>query len=1573
MSTMKYQIFTPSGFRDANKSIPNDIDDFLNKNMEPSDTDITTIPFTDTICYKTTHRRYNLWFTKVIHNDITLYVLKEIEDRSNKSFFNVFSREEMVNKFSLSKAEESEIKKWYIKTFVKPETKAKLLPDMEKFEGIRDFSNSSTSFVYEMYDWTIHISGVEFNYASIFALLQRIIINKEKEDKDDDGWKSKKVNDSDLQIIYRINRSKATYYYLYDIVENDKLQDTINVLKNLTQKNINKILKNESNDIDEEIAKYWELFDDDNLKRRALKGYPDYVMYGKGEDWAKIERDDDANLALSEEEIDILQDTHYPCFFNGLAGSGKSTILYYLFVNAFLYQLLWKKDKNMLFLSYSDKLIESARNVATALGTTNYRRWTTDNAIDDDTIKEKIAECFSPFQIFLKKNYLSDELQNGKYNDNKFLDYKKFLVKYDEWRLGDKKKSPLVWAVIRYIKGHNFKHDYTPEEYETTVSKKNNQQLTVDIEDYRTIYNEIYPKYSNKLKEENLWDDLDMVRDILNKIEYVNNYPKYDVIFCDEAQDFTPIEIELILKTSKYFDYDLKYFKTIPIAFAGDPNQTISPTGFNWSRLKNVFNESFKEQIGGYIRLSDCTLNNNYRSKSNIIRLSNTIQYLRSLFTNENLQPQNEWNTSDNPIPGFVKIEDKRMGVIESALNNIECIITGDDGEIPTIDETLSKQDKSLICTSASSKGLEYNTVILYRFADNLPSDDSFSKVFEGKQLNSYETFACEYFITKLYVAITRAREILYIFDTAPNYERFWKKFVNNTFVNDTLKKDMYAEKWRTKVGGLVEPLESEFEVVKGESKIEKDIKDKSHRYIIAERIFNNAKFGKDLSLMERAKGYFSLCKGKDKEKSKKRVKVCEAYICLYKGEYEDSGDKFIHLNMLMEAENAYWVGQCWNKLQLQNHCVHRHRLEIAKYCLSDNNYTLKDLIKAFSNNNDEWIRQYSPTDDTWVFVIEKIRLDALENYKTDIDVFNFIVKLKKDCLLSSLSDTIAELYYWQGKYEKAIEIWENCGNITHTNFYQSQVEVAKSRNDHNAIIKWESRLGKTDLIERNYGKNIDISKYNLNSESQSIIFHILLQTNYCAASAYPWNDDDKYNSLYRADKNKFLEYCILDDYSQDKFILWVEDMVKDNDLEIFNDRIDQNIFTKIFSIGNDWMLFLGLRDNNNNRVFFRKQYNDAIIQSLTNNILPSKTIESSKLRQFALCLLDALFGKDYKHKTADNNEAYITDILQRIEFNRKDFYDTLPDNYFSKCNIGKEGVVLIRDHFTDFINRHLEKKLRAFEEYCRLFEQLSNDDNNDILNFYNNLSGVNKTDNERFINFRIAFYKAITKNNATILYASFTDNQTKKDFMSSLDREDARLLVELVAKDNSIIDNDALTISELIYKKSIYKENYKNAKTQTALEIFVNRNIEKLLKQNSKDEVLIKLLCYVGETVMESNVVTNLYNDLIKRNNISHNLNKYLKERVAKGVYGKDNRPKNISTTKTSTLTEEEKAILQNVDKLKKAKEMVNNFYDSDEIQEQTGLSPNVIKALKMLMRKNDFNEISKVSNLSIDLLKKL
>ena len=168
-----------------------------------------------------------------------------------------------------------------------------------------------------------------------------------------------------------------------------------------------------------------------------------------------------------------------------------------------------------------------------------------------------------------------------------------------------------------------------------------------------------------------------------------------------------------------------------------------------------------------------------------------------------------------------------------------------------------------------------------------------------------------------MYVAITRAEELLYIFDSYDNYQRFWKHFINNSYINRSFEQDPYADKWRAMVGGLVEPSENEFEIIDGESQLEKNIKDKSHRYVIADRIFNNAKYEDDLSLMERAKGYFSLCKGKDKERAKNRVKECDAYIARYKKEFEKSGDLFMSLsNKQEEAANSYCAVKCWTKLK---------------------------------------------------------------------------------------------------------------------------------------------------------------------------------------------------------------------------------------------------------------------------------------------------------------------------------------------------------------------------------------------------------------------------------------------------------------------------------------------------------------------------------------------------------------------------------------------------------------------------------------------------------------------------------
>ena len=245
---MKYQVYSTSDFQ-SNKKILKDknIDNFLEANKELSDSDITTIPFSFSSCYKQIHRRYNLWFTIIRLNNITLYIPKDVEDRSNKSFINLYTREELEKKLELSDNEIDEIRNHLLDLLPKEKTKL-LPPDMEIYEGVRDFSESSTSFVYEMKNWTININKAECrdSYQSIFASLQDIVLynGKDSEEKvyGDYRWKIKELYDgSTLQIIYRINYGiNSKYFFLYDIVKKSDLEDTLTKLAKETDKNINK-------------------------------------------------------------------------------------------------------------------------------------------------------------------------------------------------------------------------------------------------------------------------------------------------------------------------------------------------------------------------------------------------------------------------------------------------------------------------------------------------------------------------------------------------------------------------------------------------------------------------------------------------------------------------------------------------------------------------------------------------------------------------------------------------------------------------------------------------------------------------------------------------------------------------------------------------------------------------------------------------------------------------------------------------------------------------------------------------------------------------------------------------------------------------------------------------------------------------------------------------------------------------------------------------------------------------------------------------------------------------------------
>lgn len=79
--------------------------------------------------------------------------------------------------------------------------------------------------------------------------------------------------------------------------------------------------------------------------------------------------------------------------------------------------------------------------------------------------------------------------------------------------------------------------------------------------------------------------------------------------------------------------------------------------------------------------------------------------------------------------------------------------------------------DRPLFLSSMAAKGLEFHRVWIYKFGDNCT--DGFARTF-SKEIPYDEQLKYEYFLNKLYVAVTRARKDLIIIDTEKGEQKLW-------------------------------------------------------------------------------------------------------------------------------------------------------------------------------------------------------------------------------------------------------------------------------------------------------------------------------------------------------------------------------------------------------------------------------------------------------------------------------------------------------------------------------------------------------------------------------------------------------------------------------------------------------------------------------------------------------------------------------------------------------------------------------------------------------------------------------
>jgi len=724
----------------------------------------------------------------------------------------------------------------------------------------------------------------------------------------------------------------------------------------------------------------------------ARRSYPAYLL-ADDQSWLAIERGQEANLALSPEEEEILQSVScptpetdsLPLFINGRAGSGKSTMLIYLFAD-YCYRKYYTHHGHRrpeplpgqpLFLTYNERLLDIARDGVNRL-LRSHHRFVAERSPGDD-----IPNCdryFQPFGKFLLS--LLPPQDRKRFNPDHYISFHRFKQLYlgtrPEPALAklilhlpqSRRYSPeICWHIIRsFIKGYGQSDNMTPEDYQQEVPRK---ERTIDGEKFQGIYESIWQQWYQPLTTElGYWDDQDLITRVLELKCY---HPHYTAIFCDEAQDFTRLELQLIMRLSLFSQYHLGYqpIPSLPFAFAGDPFQTLNPTGFHWSSTQAAFDAEVitaldpADQLKLTINFQE--LSYNYRSSLSIVQFTNLIQLWRHvLFDIPELHPQTPWHPGDFPEPQtFILNQNIRAEELVSYIKDTIIIVPCEEGEELAYaqgDEILSQifpqlnfrekateneeacrdvtverleddrvaNPQSLdplknLLSAIAAKGLEFKRVILYKFGE-----DCSDNVWNLQGLD--QKVKVEYFFNKLYVAASRATEYLFIIDSEIGNRQLWHYASDEALLQVMLGYAKHKSRWQDQVKTLTPGMPSMVETMREDDP-----------GAIAQEFQLKGLQGENPSLLRRAKQFYWDLGDSVQANS------CQAWALKFERQYREAGHCFLALGESEQAWDCFWQGLCWSEL-VAWYDSHPHDQSSAEGILARFMVTPSDDLAALEN-----------------------------------------------------------------------------------------------------------------------------------------------------------------------------------------------------------------------------------------------------------------------------------------------------------------------------------------------------------------------------------------------------------------------------------------------------------------------------------------------------------------------------------------------------------------------------------------------------------------------------------------------
>jgi len=537
-----------------------------------------------------------------------------------------------------------------------------------------------------------------------------------------------------------------------------------------------------------------------NILRASRRAYPAYMLADE-DTWVEIEKEPVANMALSPEESEVLLSARaaegaFPLFINGRAGSGKSTILQYLFADLLYYYLSNSQSQVMappVYLTANGELLRVARSfVERILRNESAFRTHGGNDLLADS-QDILNEAFREFQPHLL-SMVDAMTRHQRFAPSKRVDYSMFRKLWRDWFGQDREAirdfgPDISWHVIRtYIKGMNSEVLMEPDDYMQLPEN----QITVTKSTFEKVFERVWEgRYSKISEAQGLWDDQDLARYVLE-----NNlaHPTHPAVLCDEAQDFTRIELELLLRLNLFSNRSIQPhdLSRVPFVFAGDQFQTLNPTGFRWDSVKAAFVEKFIQALdpagrSGRAELNYRELRYNYRSTPPIVRFSNGIQALRAaLFQMPEMRPQTPWTKSSRAFPVvWFQADDNAFWQRFKEADTFVVIVPCNEGEEadyvrndPYLRNYIRLEDgiPQNVLSAARAKGREYPVVVVYGFGSDMPKGlmDPLAIVSAGAELDRDQSLPKEYFINRLYVAASRPKQRLIVVDNHTGLNVLW-------------------------------------------------------------------------------------------------------------------------------------------------------------------------------------------------------------------------------------------------------------------------------------------------------------------------------------------------------------------------------------------------------------------------------------------------------------------------------------------------------------------------------------------------------------------------------------------------------------------------------------------------------------------------------------------------------------------------------------------------------------------------------------------------------------------------------